>query len=385
MGREAVINAVDYVIFETESVLRVNRSGQRLPGPSSVEMGLLTLSDTDGHTGHAIGQADLFSASLFDGVIRPLLLGKQASRISPILAALRRGQRGGKITSLTERQLCRIDNALWDRQARAAGLPLWQLLGGARECVPAYASTAAADVNRGGLSTVDEFAAFAVELVELGYRGIKMHSWGRDIAEPDPAREIALCTAVRDAVGPDVQLMLDGYHWFSRTEALRIGLAIEDLGFTWFEEPLDENSIASYRWLSDQLDIPVIGPETLAGAHVARAAWVDAVDILRIGPLNGGGISACVKTMHLAEAFGMNCEVHGDGASAMALVGSSWASEWYERGLVHPFEDYEWLPPHRYSPVAPLGLDGLVRMSSETGSGEHLDHEHIARHEISRL
>lgn len=385
MRRDAVIIAVDYIVFVTETVPRLGRAGQRLPGPSSVEMGVLTLTDSDGHSGHAVGQADLFSASLFDAVVRPLLLGQQASRISPILAELRRGQRGRRLTSLTDRQLCRIDSALWDRQASAAGMPLWQLLGGARERVPAYASTAPADLERGGLSTVEEFAAFAVELVELGYRGIKMHSWGRQIAEPDPMREIALCTAVRDAVGPDVQLMLDGYHWFSRVEALSIGRAIEELGFAWFEEPLDENSVASYRWLSDQLDVPVIGPETLPGAHVARAEWVDAVDILRVGPLNGGGISDCVKTMHLAEAFGMNCEIHGDGAASMALVGSSWTSSWYERGLLHPFEDYEWLPPHRHSHVAPLDIDGFVRMSPEHGLGEHLDHNYIARHEIGRL
>jgi hypothetical protein len=80
-------------------------------------------------------------------------------------------------------------------------------------------------------------------------------------------------------VGPDVELMLDGYHNYSRTDALRIGRALEKLGFAWFEEMMNEQSSASYAWLAGQLDIPIVGPASLSGKHYSRADWVKVVKV----------------------------------------------------------------------------------------------------------
>jgi len=91
--------------------------------------------------------------------------------------------------------------------------------------------------------------------------------------------------------------MIDGYHWYSRTEALMLGRALEKLNFTWFEEPMEEDSIESYAWLSDQLSIPILGPESLSGKHLSRASWAKngACDILRAGVQGVGGIGPCLK------------------------------------------------------------------------------------------
>src|SRR3546814_19890043 len=79
----------------------------------------------------------------------------------------------------------------------------------------------------GGLSTPDEYGQFVEKLVQRGYKAIKLHTWMPPISlAPNPQMDIQACAAVREAVGPDIALMLDGYHWYSRMDALTIGRAL---------------------------------------------------------------------------------------------------------------------------------------------------------------
>jgi L-alanine-DL-glutamate epimerase-like enolase superfamily enzyme len=96
-----------------------------------------------------------------------------------------------------------------------------------------------------------------------------------------------MCRAVREAVGPDVDLMLDSHHCYTRTEAKRIG----DMNFRWFEEPMDEHSMSAYEWLSNEVDVPILGPETAEGKHQTRAEWAKRgiADIGRVGVFDVGG------------------------------------------------------------------------------------------------
>ena len=107
--------------------------------------------------------------------------------------------------------------------------------------------------------------------------------------------------------------MSDFNQCFSKNQAIKRCHALDDIGFYWFEEPMDESSMSSYKWLSDQLDIPVIGPETMTGKISTRAEWIknDVVDILRGGVGDLGGLTPLMKVAHLAESFNMAMEVHG--------------------------------------------------------------------------
>ena len=154
----------------------------------------------------------------------------------------------------------------------------------------------------------------------VGYRAIKLHTWMPPVpGAPSVAVDIEACQAVRDAVGPDVALMLDASHWYSRTEALRLGKALQELDFYWFEEPMEEASISSYRWLAEQLDIPVIGPEVAWGKHMTRAEWISGGRLRHPAGRPGGcgGITPVLKTVHLAESFNMDCEIHGNGSGSL--------------------------------------------------------------------
>ncbi|GAA3606851.1 enolase C-terminal domain-like protein [Agrococcus terreus] len=383
----ATIESFEIAVFETETRSQRDANGHRHPGPlAPATEALLTVRDSDGVEGRVVAPVRSLRA---DGIVEPMLrplLGKPAVAVEALQRQLTIAQRGNPI-DIAERRLAVVDEALWDLIGHRAGEPVWRLLGGARSRVQAYASTMCGDETPGGLATPADFAAFAVQLVEQGYRAIKLHTWFPPVSfAPSVERDLEACAAVREAVGPDVDLMLDGYHWYDRQQALRIGRGIQELGFRWFEEPIEENSMAAYRWLSEQLDIPVIGPETVAGRNHARGDWVlaGAVDILRIGPQNGGGITSTIKALHLAESVGMTCEVHGNGAASLAVVGATFASQLYERGLLHPHADYDWLPPHLASVVDPLDDDGWVTLPERSGLGVELDLEHIAAHTIER-
>lgn len=208
-----------------------------------------------------------------------------------------------------------------------------------------------------------------------GAKAIKLHTWMPPVSfAPDVDMDIRACAAVREAVGPNVPLMLDGYHSYSRTDALRIGRALQRLDFTWFEEMMNEQSMASYVWLAEQLDIPILGPESLSGKHHSRADWIKAgaSDILRAGVTGVGGISPALKVAHMAEGFGMNCEVHGNGAANLAVCAAVRNCRWYERGLLHPFLDYDEVPAYLHRLPDPMDAQGYVHLSQAPGLGEDI-------------
>lgn len=364
----------------------VDAAGHSHPGPETLaRQVLVTLTTDEGHQGHAFGAPEVVRRHVLDAFARKVLVGQDPLQREQLWHSLEHWQRGSA-GQLTDRALAVFDQALWDLAGRALKTPVYKLIGGYRDKVPAYGSTMCGDELAGGLATPDDYAAFARKLVDRGYKAIKLHTWMPPVSfAPDPAMDIKACAAVREAVGPGIELMLDGYHNYSRTDALRIGRALEKLGFSWFEEMMNEQSMASYTWLSGQLDIPVIGPESLSGKHHSRADWVQAgaCDILRAGVAGTGGIGPALKVAHLAEAFGMNCEVHGNGAANLAVCAAIKNCRWYERGLLHPFLDYDEVPAYLRRLADPMDNEGYVHLSRQPGLGEDIDFDYITAHTVS--
>lgn len=174
-----------------------------------------------------------------------------------------------------------------------------------------------------GLDTPEAYARFAVACRERGYPAFKRHTWQPPYpGAPSVKRDLAACAAVREALGPDVPLMLDPFHYYSRLEALELAKGLDRLGFLWMEEPMDEHSMASYVWLCEQTSLPICGPETAEGKMDARAEWIKAgaCELVRGRVGDVGGITPLVKIAHLAEAFGMNMEVHGGGVGNLHVL-----------------------------------------------------------------
>ena len=120
-----------------------------------------------------------------------------------------------------------IDICLWDINGKVADQPIHRLLGTCKNEVPAYSSTAYHE-------TIEAYAEEAVLFKELGWGAHKLHPHG------DPDTDILICEAVRDAVGDDMLLMLDSMWAYRYSDALRVGRAIEDMDYYWYEDPLVE-------------------------------------------------------------------------------------------------------------------------------------------------
>ena len=367
--------------FRCISRTQRDTDGHGHPGPERESTQTLLQIDTDqGVSGYWFGA----NASVMESVIKPAIVGRDPFFREEIWHDLNERQRLNMGT-MSDKVLTSVDLALWDLAGRALDIPVYKMLGGYRDRVPAYSSTMCGDDLENGLATPEDYAKFAEWSMQRGYQAFKLHTWQPPYeGAPSTRRDLEACAAVREAVGPDIPCMLDPYHYYDREAALYLAKALEELGYYWMEEPMDEHSTSSYVWLTQQLDIPILGPESPEGKMRTRAEWIvrNASDITRAGVSDVGGIGPTLKVAHLAESFGMACEIHGGGAGNLHVTGSMWNGRWYERGLLHPFVDYEEPDPWLNSIVDPMDGEGFVKLPLSPGLGEDVNFEFITENLI---
>ena len=373
------ITDIEVIRFKTRSSAVRDAEGHTHPGPEHDAQSSITRITTDeGIEGFAPGGSPVMLPRA-----RQVLVGEDPLKRERIWQRLRQFQRMGS-SDLYDRNIGAIDLALWDLAGRLTGLPLYKLMGAYRDKVLAYASTMCGDDIPGGLDTPEGYADFAQTCVEQGYKAFKLHTWMAPLG-PDPKHDVAACAAVRGRVGSDVDLMLDCNHDYSRTQALYIGRALEELDYHWFEEPMNESSMSSYIWLSEQLDIPVVGPETAGGMFYNRAEWIvnHATDISRYD-VALGGLTPLMKCIHLCEAHGVALEVHGGGHGNLHALGAMGIpGEYYEKGLLHPMYDYEGAQPWLSTRVDAVDSEGYIHMPQAPGLGLDIDWEFVERNRVS--
>lgn len=341
---------------------------------------LLTITTDEGLSGHFFGVPN---PGVIESVVKPYLIGEDPLYREKLWHGLKERQRLN-LATLADRVLTGVDLALWDLGGKIAGLPVHKLLGAARDKAPAYASTMVGDDVPGGLDTPEAYADYALKCKERGYPAFKLHTWQPPTpGAPNVKRDIAACRAVREAVGPDYPLMLDPFHYYNRLEALELANGIHELGYLWMEEPMDEHSMSSYIWLCEQTALPICGPETAEGKMYVRAEWIKAgaCDLVRSGVGDVGGLTGLIKCVHLAEAFGMHLEVHGGGVGNLHMLGAMVSPGlYYERGLLHPFIDYDETPAWLNKPIDPMDNEGMVHISPDPGLGYDINWDYINTH-----
>lgn len=202
-----------------------------------------------------------------------------------------------------------FDICMWDIASTCAEIPLYQYLGCFRDKVPVYASSLF-------LESPEAYAAEAIKAKNEGLHGYKLHPPG------DYETDLNAYRACRQAVGPDFKLMADPVAAYTYNEALRMGRELEKLGFYWLEEPLFDSNLLGLKNLRNALDIPIVGTEVQQGSHYSTAQSIAAgsIDIVRTDVSWKGGITPVMKTAHLAESFGMNCELHTTIYHALEIV-----------------------------------------------------------------
>jgi L-alanine-DL-glutamate epimerase-like enolase superfamily enzyme len=336
------------------------------------QLGLLTVRTDDGVEGHAFLGSAMRSAAL-DGEsliqhLKPLVMGQDPLERERLYQALWQKNR-----NTTFRAIGAVDIALWDIAGKVAGLPIHRLLGTYRDRVAAYASSAV-------LAAKEAYAEEAARFKGAGWTAYKIHP------PTDPVVDIAVCEAVRRSVGDDYTLMLDSTWAYQYPEALRVGRAIEALGYHWYEDPLADDDIYNYVKLKQQLSIPILATEYSPGGFTAYAPWItaQATDFLRGDVAVKGGITALVKAAHLAEAFHMTFEVHHGGNSLNNVANLHVIMAMKNCGR------FEVLLPdgaQKYGLAQDVEVDaqGLVHAPTTPGLGATIDFERIAREKVAVL
>ena len=219
-----IISDISVRVFESTTRRHSDSAGHAHPGPPhQVQQAILTIRTEDGHEGHSFTTPEIVRPHVVDKFVRKVLIGQDHRDRERLWHELAHWQRGSA-AQLTDRTLAVVDCALWDLAGRTLGQPVHKLIGAYRDKVLAYGSTMCGDALEGGLATPEDYGRFAETLVARGYKGIKLHTWMPPVSwAPDVKMDLKACAAVREAVGPDIRLMIDAFHWYSRTDALALG------------------------------------------------------------------------------------------------------------------------------------------------------------------
>ena len=231
-----------------------------------------------------------------------LLVGMNVMEIAAARARLERA--GGWVGpgGMLSMAIATLDIALWDAVGKTVEQPLYRLLGGHRDRVRAYASDA-----MWYSMPLEDLAQSASYHVSQGYDMLKL----RLGHEARPEGEAARVRAVQAAVGPDVQIMVDGTESWNEGQAVATGRALQEAGIVWLEDPVSHQNVAGLAQLAQVLDVPIAagehlyGPDPFQKTFEARAVDIAIIDLARVG-----GITPWMKVAAMAEARGIPVAGH---------------------------------------------------------------------------
>jgi len=261
-----------------------------------------------------------------------------------------------------------IDNCLWDIAGKAAGLPVYRLLGAYRDRVPAYASSQ-------HLKTVDQFVESALRCKAEGFRAYKIHPPELPAdGGSDYKLDIEICRALRKTLGDEFALLMDPVGVYSRQEAMAVGRALDELKFVAFEDPIPTKDIDGLVELCRALDTPIHAGEFIFsiydyGEYIRRGA----VDVVRFIVDNVGGITGGMKVAALAECFGLECAPHNWGETLDHAVHFHCElampnNVWFEMTVPQGVFERPWMKDR-----IRISSDGCVHAPAKPGLGYEID------------
>ena len=263
-----------------------------------------------------------------------------------------------------------IDNCLWDIAGKAAGLPVYRLLGAYRDRVTAYASSQ-------HLKTVDQFVESVLAVKAQGFRAYKIHPPEfPPRGGSDYRLDIEVCRAVRKAAGDDFALLMDPVGVYSREEALKVGRVLDELRFVAFEDPIPTKDVEGMAELCRALDVPIHAGEFIFSIYdYAEYIRRGAVDVVRFIVDNVGGITGGMKVAALAECFGLECAPHNWGDTLdhavhfhceLAMPNNVWFEMTVPQGTLEQ--------PYMKDRIR-VAQDGYVYAPSKPGLGYEIDRD----------
>lgn len=332
-------------------------------------LGVVRIHTDEGVSGIGIGSVSGIAGATIEH-LKPLLVGQNPLDHERLWHAMwvpkLIGRRG-----LTTRAISAIDIALWDLKAKVANMPLYRLLGGFRDHVPTYIAGGYYEEGKG----LRELAREMEENVEMGAKAIKMKVGAVPIAE-----DVARVRTVREAVGPDVKVMVDANCAYRAYQAIQFAKRVEEYDVFWFEEPVAPDDYEGHARLAAQTSIPIATGEN----EYTRYGFRDLIAHGSAAILNAdaqilGGVTEFMKVAALAQAHDLDVAPHGNQNVHVHLVSaiSNGLIVEYYRDSVDPM----W--KKMFKETLLLNPDGTLSPPDRPGLGIEPNTEALAPYRVS--
>ena len=311
-------------------------------------------------------------------VVAELLVGQDPLEREYIYSRVKQAMR-----QQAEIGISAVDIALWDLAGKYHDAPIHRLLGGYRKTLPTYPASVHA-TEHDELKSPEEMADFAEQCKELGYPAFKIHGWENG----EPRREAETILALRDRVGPGMDLMSDPYNAL-RTfgDAIKVGRACDEAGYFWYEDPLADGGISQFahRKLRELLATPLLLTEHVRGLEARVDFMVNgATDFVR-GDVQYMGITATMKLAHAAEGLGLDIELHSPGPAQRQCMAAIRNTNYYELSGSRPKgPNANYIPVYANDYVDQLdaAVDGHFPVPQGPGLGVEYDWTAIRRNSL---
>ncbi|MFC9125501.1 mandelate racemase/muconate lactonizing enzyme family protein [Streptomyces sp. NPDC057099] len=315
------------------------------------------------------------TATVVTTVLAPLLIGQDALATTAVWERLYQGQAaGGHNRGFYLEALAGIDLALWDLRGKLAGVPVHRLLGGpVRERIDCYASPVALHADPA------DSARQALGFVEDGFKALKVKI-GRG-----ERTDRAHLTAVREAVGEDIDILTDVNCAYDLDQATRVGGVLRDLGISWYEEPLQVDDLANLGELRRRTGLTIVNGETHFTRFDLRDSLLNrAIDVFMPNVARCGGFTEATRLAALASAFHVDIAPHGVGSgvslcAALQLCAATPNLRTYEYNrLPNPIRERILTEPPEFK-------DGALTVPQVPGLGAEIDDDIVDRYTIARF
>ena len=273
-----------------------------------------------------------------------------------------------------------IEIACWDIMGKLLAQPIYKLLGGAvRDKIKAYAN-GWYTVER----TAQEFHAAARRVIERGYRALKLDPFGSGFYELDrneKLQAVALVEAVRDAIGPDAELLVEMHGRFNPATAIEMARELEPFKPSWIEEPVPPENLAALKKVAERVNVPVATGERIHTRYDYRQLFeLQAADIIQPDITHFGGLLETKKLAAWAETYYMLLAPHNVGGPVSTAAALHLAAATPNFKIQEHFNDFaeDWVKAA--APGNPEVVDGFFALPQGPGLGVTLDEEVFRQH-----
>ena len=271
-----------------------------------------------------------------------------------------------------------LEIACWDIVGKALDQPVYRLLGGpVREKIKAYAN-GWYTVER----TPEEFQEAARRAVGKGYRALKLDPFGAGAWELEQrTRALELVEAVRDAVGPEVEILIEMHGRFTPAQAVSIARDLEPFRPSWIEEPVPPENIPALKKVSDRVAIPVASGERIHARDEFRELFeLQAADVVQPDLTMCGGIAETRRIAAWAEAYYMLVAPHNVGGPVSTAAALHLAAATPNFKIQEHFNDFGESYVKDAAPGNPEVVDGCFSLPQGPGLGVAIDEDVIREH-----